>query len=236
MRRGGVVPLLVVSGLALAGLVATAAGDRRDLAFTIGVVPSIAAATLAPGDEVCQAPVSVSESFSRVGLTTGAPGGAGQPLAVSVRAADGGRVLGEGEIPGRFPDRADLTTAVGSVQSGQRVSVCVRNIGERRAIVYGNAGAAALPSAAEQDGRPLPTDLTLRFLEDSERSPLSELPELFDRASVFRPGWVGSWTFLLLAAAALIGVPLLLARALADTEAERAASEAAPAERPAPAR
>lgn len=233
MRKGGVVTLLVVSALGLVALVVTASGDRRDLAFTIGVVPSVAAATLAPGQTVCQTPISVSESFSRIGLTTGGPSGAGEPLAISVRAADGEPLLGSGEIPGRFPDRADLTTAVGPVAAGQKVAVCARNTGDGPAIVYGNASGAAPPSQAEQGSRTLQSDLTVVFLEDEDRSILSELPDMLERASLFRPGWVGPWTFWVLAAGALLGVPLLLARALAG--AEDVANEPAPAESSAPA-
>jgi hypothetical protein len=217
MRRDGVVTLLVVGVLGLAGLAATAASDDRELAFTIGVVPTIPAATLDPGDTVCQSPISVSESFTRVGLRTGAPRGLGQPLALSVRAADGDRVLAEGRIVGGFPDRADLTTAVGPVASGQRVAVCVRNSGSRPANVYGNAAAAAPPSEAKLDGRTLDTDLAIVFLKTDGRSMLAELPDVFDRASVFKPGWVGPWTFWALSALVLLGVPLLLARALSES-------------------
>jgi hypothetical protein len=37
---------------------------------------------------------------------------------------------------------------------------------------------------------------------------------VFERAALFRPGWVGAWTFWLLLAALVIGVPTLLGRAL----------------------
>ena len=66
--------------------------------------------------------------------------------------------------------------------------------------------------------RDLFSDLSVVFLHDSRRSVLSQLPDVFDRASVFRPGWVGPWLFWLLSAAVLLGVPLLLARALAESE------------------
>jgi hypothetical protein len=213
MRRAAVT-LLAVTALGLAGLAVTAAGDGRELAFTIGVVPTTPAATLAPGETVCQSPISVSEAFSRVGLRTGGPRGEGQPLAVSVRAAGATRILGEGRLGGGFPDQANLTTAVGPVAAGQRIALCVRNTGNRAAIVYGNAAGAAPPSEARQGGRTLDTDLAVVFLKERERSMLSELPDVFERASLFRPGWVGPWTFWALSVLVLLGVPLLLARAL----------------------
>ena len=59
--------------------------------------------------------------------------------------------------------------------------------------------------------------MTVVFLTDERHSMLAQLPDVFERASVFRPGWVGPWVFWLLMALTLIGVPLLLARALADS-------------------
>jgi hypothetical protein len=47
---------------------------------------------------------------------------------------------------------------------------------------------------------------------------LATLPHAFERASVFRPGWVGPWLYWLLAAAVLLGIPVLLARALSASE------------------
>ena len=37
---------------------------------------------------------------------------------------------------------------------------------------------------------------------------LSDIPTVFERAALFRPGWVGVWTFWLLAAALLGAFPL----------------------------
>ena len=217
MRRAGVLVLLAVS---LAGLIAAAfvgASDKRDLAFTIGVVPTIPAAQLPPGAMVCQTPIAVSEGFNRVRLVAGSPRAPGPRLRITVYTL-AGRQLARGELPGGYPDRTEQSAEVGRVASAQKVSVCVTDAGRRRVQVYGNTAYAALTSQAQIDGHALPGDLTLVFLHDKPKSVLSQLPSVFDRASVFRPGWVGPWVFWLLTAGMAIGVPLLLARALAESE------------------
>ena len=217
MRRSGVTALIAIVCAGLVALALVAARDRRELAFTIGVVPSIPAAELSPRATVCQTPITVPQEFSRVSLRAGNPGGLGQPLAISVHTADARRELGRGRLLGGYPDATEQGTTVGEVDEGQKISVCVRNIGTQKVTLYGNAAGAALPSAALVKGRPLETDITLVFLNRERHSMLSLLPEVFERASLFRPGWVGPWLFWVLSVAALLGVPLLLARALADS-------------------
>jgi hypothetical protein len=225
MRRGGAAALLVTAALGLVALAVEAAGDKRDLAFTLGVVPSTPAVRLAPERMVCQGPIVVSEEFDRIGLKAGSPGAPGSPLTISVVTL-AGNPIASGRIQGGYAYPTEQSAEVGRVAAGRRVSVCVHNDGTERVDVYGNAGVAALTSQALLNGRrPLDTDLTLVFLHDERRSMLSQLSDVFQRASVFRPGWVGAWTFWVLTAAVLIGVPLLLARALSE-------SETAPQERP----
>jgi hypothetical protein len=229
MRRGGALVLLATAALGLLALLAEAAGDQRDLAFTIGVVPSIPAATVKPGSTVCQSGISVPQPFTRVRLRAGSPGGPGPPLLLTVTEVGSNRVLGRGKLPGGYADSTEASARVGTVDAGKRIAVCVQNGGSRRVQIYGNAGQAAVLSQAVQDGKPLPNDLTLVFLRDDRRSMLAALSDAFDRASLFRPAWVGPWTFWLLSALALIGVPLLLARALADSSDAPAAPPAGPA-------
>jgi hypothetical protein len=217
MRRAGVIALLATAGLGLIGLAGVAAGDKRDLAFTIGVVPTIPAAKLAPGATVCQSGITTPGPFTRVGLRLGSAAGPGQPLDLTVREVYTNRVLGRGSLPGGYGNPADESAEVGRVPGGKRIAVCARNAGSGRALLYGNSAIAALPSQAVKDGDTLPTDLTVVLLRDGSGSMLSQLPDVFDRASVFRPGWVGPWVFWLLTPLVLIGVPLLLARALADS-------------------
>ena len=210
MRRAGALALLATVAAGLLVLALVAATDKRDLAFTLGVVPTIPAAQLEPGATVCQAPIDVPTAFSRVSVRAG-----GGPLVVSVVGIPSGRALGSGRAPVGPTRPSDRTTAVGEVHADQKIGVCVRNAGIRRAAVYGNTLAAAPLSGAAIGKRQLDTDVTVVF-RDERRSMLAQLPRAFERASVFRPGFVGPWLFWVLAAAVLIGLPLMLARALSD--------------------
>jgi hypothetical protein len=88
----------------------------------------------------------------------------------------------------------------------------------QRAGVKGQHPTVTL-SAATLDGRRLPNrDIAMVFPRAEPKSVLALVPEMFRRAALFRPGWVGAWTFWLLAALILLGAPLLLARALASAE------------------
>jgi len=217
MRRAGAIALLATAALGLLALMGVAALDKRDLAFTIGVVPTTPAAKLRPGQTVCQTNITVPTAFTRVRVRAGSPGGPGQPLAIGVRRFPSNRSLTSGRLAGGYPYATELSARVGRVAAGQRISVCLTNAGQRREEVWGNSSVASLPTQAWLGRRVLPTDVTLVFLTDGSRSMLSQLPDVFDRASVFRPGWVGPWVYWLLTALALVGAPLLLARALADS-------------------
>ena len=147
-------------------------------------------------------------------LSAGSPGQPGPPLEVTVVSDTANEVLGQGRFRAGYADPTEQAVGVGRVAGEQRIAVCVRNAGRHRVGLYGNADAAARTSRAFLGNRGLDTDLTLVFARSEPRSMLSALPDIFERATVFRPGWVGPWLYWALAAAVLAGVPLLLARAL----------------------
>ena len=111
----------------MAGVLAWAAADRRDLAFTLGVVPGQVAARLAPGARACQEPIDVSEAFTRVRFQASG----GQPLVIAVRSLPGGQPLGSGRLGGDYRGVVQPVVHVGRVAKEQRMSVCIRNGGAR---------------------------------------------------------------------------------------------------------
>jgi hypothetical protein len=193
-----------ICAVAVVGLLVLAFAQRTRLAFTLGVVPAVPAATLQPGSEACQTPIAVPPGgdFDRVVVKLGTGNGA----VVQVRDVGTKHVLGEGAVAA---ERAD----VGKITGNRSVDVCVLNHGQGALQVIGSGDIASRSTVGMVDGKPSGTDLTLRF-ERAPRSLLSLVPRMFDRAALFKTGWAGGWTFWLLAALVLLAVPALLVRAV----------------------
>jgi hypothetical protein len=216
MRSARVVVLAAMVALVVGGAL-IAVLHRTSLAFTLGVIRAAPAVVLAPGQQACQRPIDVpgGGAFDRVGLSVGTFQRAGSPLTLTVQHA-GGRVLGRGTLAGGYPDIASVPVhhvPLDRTVGEGRVAVCVRNEGEQRVALYGNADAAARSSSAYKDGRPAKVDLSLEF-ERSSRSWASELPRMLDRAALFRAPWLGPWAYWILAAAFVVVAPWLVLRAL----------------------
>jgi hypothetical protein len=210
----------VFAAVAAAGTIAlllTATVDKRELAFTLGVQPGEVAATAQPGQTVCQGPIDVPASASAVAFKVKTAERPGPPILVSTR-TPAGQVVGQARVPGGYRDTATIRAPVGGISERRTLSVCLRNQGRTALGLFGNGPAAARTSIATLDGLNVGTDLTLVFERRKSRSLLAALPDIAGRAALWHPGWVGSWTFWLLLALVLGGVPLLLWRALTGVE------------------
>jgi hypothetical protein len=216
MRSRGPLVLIALAVLAVIGLIAIMATDKRDLAFTLGVRPTQVATVLRPGSEACQRPIDVSSEADSVEFQVGTYRRPGEPLEVMVRNASGR--IGSARVPGGYADNSRLRVRVGEIKEGDRIAACIRNLGRSRLALYGGPDQAARTSALFLEGKPQPADITLIFHRES-RSMLSQLSDIFERAALFHPGWVGSWLFWVLAAAVALGVPLLLSLAMSTAEA-----------------
>jgi hypothetical protein len=188
--------------------------DDRDIAFTLSVTPDLVAAELEPGDTTCQNPVAVAEAFDGVRFQVGTYHRPGPPLEVMVRRRGSPGPIASGRLAGGYPDISKPTVPIRpAVPKDELVAVCVRNRGDRRVALYGGPELAKRRSRATLDGRDLRSDLTLVFTQN-QTSALATAPEIFERASLFRPVWIGAWTYWLLLALVLLVVPALLAVAL----------------------
>jgi hypothetical protein len=213
--RSAVIALVATAVAGLLALAIVGKSDERRLAFTLGVVPAQVAAELRPDATVCQRPVAVSTEFARILFGIGTYGRLGGPLDVEVRALPGGRVLASGTLPAGYGDSTQQSVDVGTVRAPREVEVCITNRGAHKSAIYGGVTAAAPNTEAYVGGRPTGADLSLVFDRSDDRTMLATVPDIFERASLFRPGWVASWTFWMLAALLLVGVPALLSIALA---------------------
>lgn len=202
------------------GALLTVALRRDSLAFTLGV-PSVAGVAAVPsGSETCQNSIAVppAAGFDRVGLRLGTYFRRGPEVRVTVRVTGGGRTLARGRLAGGYPDIAEagqqFVALSPSVPARLRVDVCVANRGSRRVAVFGAGDVAAPTSTATLDGRALGQDLDLVFERSESRSVGTLTPAILGRASLFRPGWVGSWTYVVLALVAVAAVPWFTLQAL----------------------
>ena len=104
----------------------------------------------------------------------------------------------------------------GSVAGSRKIAVCFRDAGPQGAILSPRPGTPTRVTVERSAEHSDYADIGLELRRADDRSLLALLPDAFDRASLFRPGWVGAWTYWCLLAALAVGVPLLLVRALAS--------------------
>ena len=215
-------PVLVTACVvAVVALLVVGLTQRTSLAFTLGVFPATPAAELNPGQRVCQVPIAVPSGaeFDRIVVKLGTFGKPGPELEASV-ADSTGRVISRGTLRGGYADVAqsgEQAIAVDEVPENSDVDVCLRNRGNVKVAVFGNADAASRTSTAWKDNEPTGNDLTLVF-ERSPRSVASLFGAMAERASLFKLSWAGAWMFWLLGALVLLAVPALLVRAVRGLE------------------
>jgi hypothetical protein len=212
----------------VAGLVAAttvAFTQQSSLEYSLGVKPALEAVRLEKGAEACQSPVRPPRdvTFDRVGFLLTTPNPPGPPIRVAVREAGTERELGSGRLPGGYGDWDPLdprehVVDVGLIRTDAPLELCLENTGSKPIGVIGQAGVASPPTAATINGSALDTDITFN-LRSGESSLASLLPQIAERASRFRAGWVSPIVYLLLAIGILVVAPLLLARGLARADA-----------------
>ena len=204
---------ITLGGLLVALLVSVLV--RPSLAFTLGVDGMRVAADLPPGGRVCERPVAMPPDgeFDRVVLTLETAAPPGPPLQVEIEDGRSGEVLATGRLAGRYAD-GERAVRVGRVDTARPLSVCITNDGAGRVGLLGGRGDPIRPPYAQLDGRRLRDDLDLAF-EREPRTLLSLAPAIAERAALFRPDWVGPWTYGALVVILAIAVPALLALSLA---------------------
>jgi hypothetical protein len=209
--------LLAIAAAAIAGLLVAAAIDRRDLAFTPGVPIIGTAAELEHNQRACQTNLPVPTAFRRVEFVPLARGAPGPRLSVKVVDTKTGRRLDRTSVAAGYPSGRPLRVDAGRIPAGRRIDVCVTNRGSVDLELAGGKSESVLGSPLMLKAHEVEKwAVSLRFLRGHSRSVLSQVPLIFDRAALFRPGPVGAWTFWAIAALLAFAVPLLLAYALRD--------------------
>jgi hypothetical protein len=219
MRRAAVLALLAVVGLAVAATALAAARDDRDLAFTPSVRELRVVTDVFPRQELCQArKTRAVEGFAGVRFLVGSYGRPSGPVAVTLRDPATRRAIATGQVPAGQHEGVRLSVPLRpAVPQGTRFNLCFENRGATRFALFGNVQSRASRAARRRRVElPRKAAITVDYLRAEPKSALAQVPEMFRRASLFRPDGVGAWTFWALLALLVLAVPALLARALAD--------------------
>lgn len=215
---GAVRTFLLVLGAGLIVLVVIGLADRRGFRL---LVPSDSQVLVQPGQERCSSIIRPPGAGSdRVRFWARASGtGPTPPIVVFVRRSRTAQALADGTAEGG-PAGAHTVHLRGSLAGSRKVVACFLNAGASAAVLLPPPGTPTRVTVERSAGLADYADVALELNRSDNRSVLALLPDAFDRASLFRPGWVGAWTYWLLLVALVIGVPVLLSRALASASDE----------------
>ena len=181
---------------------------------TNSVGPRTPVAELAAGDELCVPGQQLPAGTGRLHFWAGTPAGAA-PAELTVRIRSGGRTLTGTAPASALPADGALDVALPTATRTAPAEVCFLAAGGAAWI----GGAQNIPYGdvpAELNGRPLEARIGLWYRPPAgeKTSLLSAFGDMAQRAALFRPGWVGAWTYwvliwLVVPAISLAGVALL---------------------------
>jgi hypothetical protein len=215
---GAVRTFLLVLGAGFLVLVVIAVADRRGFRVR---VPSDSQVLVQPGQERCSSiirPPGAGADRVRFWVRS-VDAGPAPPIVVFVRRGRLAQALADGTAESG-PSGARTVRLRGSVAGSRKVVACFLDVGTAPAVLLPPPGTATRVTVERSDDLADYADVGLELNRSDDRPLLALLPEVFDRASLFRPGWVGAWTYWSLLVALVIGVPVLLARALASASEE----------------
>jgi hypothetical protein len=210
-----------VAGLALVTVVVlliAGAGGLHTRAFALGSPNQTQVATLNPAQQVCEGPVTSPEPVGAARIWAYTNGGP-STLAVLVEDATTHKVFSSGRFSISTNPSAYTTRLAGTTPSRTPVSICLTASGSHQVVLLGSA--PVRPGVLiSQAGKPVQREFSLVLLKASSESLISALPTAFSRAALFRPSWVGSWTFWLLTVALLasFGLAVVAVRAAAGAD------------------
>jgi hypothetical protein len=179
--------------------------------FALRVQDALPVAVAGNGELVCEGPVRSSGPARGIGVFGAIR--SGDPLVQVDVLSSAGRTLGSGRM-GPSSGSEHLVALDRQIPGGLPVRVCVRST-HGTFTLLGAIDQASLKTRYVDSGGAFALVLT------RPSSFLGSLGTAFSRASVFRPRWVGTWTFWLLlgALAATFGIAwLAVGEASADDE------------------
>jgi len=197
---------LVFIALAAAGLVALLIAGSSTLVvrtFALDSPNQFPVAVVGHSGPVCEGPVT-SQARAQAVEIWGTAVAAPALLTVEVQDASTGERLAAGRLVATTVPNAYTARLDAPVAGGRPLRVCL--IADSGSLTL--LGSPAVhPNIVSTGGKP-GLEYSLALLDDTGQSLLGSLGRAFSRASLFRPTWMGSRTFWLLAAALLATVAL----------------------------
>lgn len=192
---------LVTVAVAIVVLLVLALGAERTQVFALRAPSAQSVATLVPGQQACEGPVSAAAPVHAV-RTWGAA--IVRTTVLDVRVRSGRSVVAAGRSEVSAKPGSHTTILRGPVRGGRNVTVCLTNGGDAD---YSVAGSPTTDPAVQMrvGGRRSALQFSLALLGSSTNT-LSQLHTAFRRASLFRPAWVGIWTYWALLAGLALAV------------------------------
>lgn len=190
--------IAVPAMLAVLVLLAQASGHQFVRTASAGTPDQFTLGVLRPGKRVCEGPL-VSDLPARNVAIFG--GGAGETAQVTVDVQDAAdhTSLASGHLRAASAQRGWLIPVNPAIPRGRPVRVCVTD--DHGAFsLSGNPGSTPTVTAT---GLAAGQRFSLVLYTDRDQSLLGSLSTAFSRASLWRPSWVGAWTFWVLAIALL---------------------------------
>jgi hypothetical protein len=200
--------LIILGLVALVGLLSS---DNR-LTWSNGVPENQFVHDLTPASgPVCVGGQVVPRGTGVAEFLTGTYGSPGPETKLTIT-DDNGEVVVRSNLRGFANDERPRFKFAAVDRDLVGATTCLSVSGGRLAIAgVGGAGASANQQLTI-DGEPRDEDIHVQYREAEPTTLASKLGVIARRASLFRPGWVGEWTFFLLIPLALlaIGIPIWL--------------------------
>jgi hypothetical protein len=214
---------LVVYALALVLFAAFVAvpflGKKRDIPAAVPSPPPLVATDLVvlkPSDHVCMTGLAISKQSRQVRFRAGTYHKPGPALAVTVKAA--GYSGTSASVAAGWEDNALLSVPIPALPSARLGTVCIRNQGKVKIALYAAADQAHSRVHVFVDGKQVYPTPTLVFAEAKPVSLADRAGVTAGRIAVFRGFLDHAWVVWVLAIAALVVVPMLVALALSSAQ------------------
>lgn len=207
MRRAAEIGAAIVLALAVLTLGGLAIAGTRPMpvrTFALGAPNQTAVVVLQPGRRVCESNISSRGAFDQVGIfgaSVGAPG----RLAASIRARGDRRLSAIGSLV-TTPTPAELFIPLSPrVAGGSPITVCLRNVSR---AAFSLLGSPTVRPGVTMSGSHGKYEFSLVLRRSTGQSFLSSLPLAFSRAALWRPSWVGPWTYWTLLGLLVLAFPV----------------------------